>query len=171
LTHYKEVSLVSTHPVLGRNVVVGFDGSANAHLALEAAAELVTDGGIVHVVTAYDPPSARQMSEIMASMPAEFRNSFDLLAPARSYLESAEGFLGRVDVDCKGHFVDGHPAKAILDVADDVDADLVVVGSRGIGRGTRYIRGSVSARVASHAKTSFLIVHDHDDSAEIAEAS
>lgn len=157
---------MSTHPVFGHSVVVGFDGSANAHLALEAAAELVADGGVVHVVTAYDPPSARQVAEIMASMPEEFRNSFDLLASARSYLENAEGFLSRIDVDCKGHFVDGHPAKAILDVAEDVDADLIVVGSRGIGRGTRYIRGSVSARVASHAKTSFLVVHDHEDAAD-----
>lgn len=148
--------------MFGRSVVVGFDGSEHAHKALEAAAEIVADGGIVHVVTAYDPPSARQVAEIIASLPEEFRDAFDLLASARSYLEQAESYLGRVGVDHKGHFVDGHPAHAILEVADDVDADLIIVGSRGIGRGTRMIRGSVSARVASHATTSFLVIHDHE---------
>ncbi len=157
--------------MFGESIVVGFDGSENAHHALEAAAELISNHGIIHVVTAYDPPSARQVGEIMASLPPEYRNTFDLLAAARACLEQAERFLDKVDVDHKGHFVDGHPASAILDVADQVRADLIIVGSRGIGRGTRYIRGSVSARVASHAKTSFLVVHDHQDGDEKALAS
>jgi nucleotide-binding universal stress UspA family protein len=50
-----------------------------------------------------------------------------------------------------------------LQVAEDVDADLIVVGSRGLGRGTRFLRGSVSTRVAGHAKTSFLVIHDNDE--------
>lgn len=42
-------------------------------------------------------------------------------------------------------------------------ADLVVVGSRGLGEIRRFLRGSVSARVALHAPMSVLIVHGHGD--------
>ena len=46
----------------------------------------------------------------------------------------------------------------MLDVADDVRATMIVVGSRGLGRGTRFIRRSVSSRIANHAKTSFMVI-------------
>ena len=61
------------------------------------------------------------------------------------------------------HFVEDHPAVAILDVADEVGAEMIIVGSRGLGRTTRFLRGSVSSRVASHAKTSFMVIHDDSD--------
>ena len=62
----------------------------------------------------------------------------------------------------QGHLIEGHPAEVLLDLADETGADLIVVGSRGIRHGTRFLRGSVSSRVASHATTSFLVVH-HDE--------
>ena len=65
-------------------------------------------------------------------------------------------------VKAVGHLVEDDPASAILDTADDVEADLVVVGSRGLGRATRFLRGSVSSKVASHAKRSVLVVHPDD---------
>ena len=55
--------------------------------------------------------------------------------------------------------IDDDPASAILDVAEKVEADLIVVGSRGLGRASRFVRGSVSAKVANHAHTSFLVLH------------
>jgi nucleotide-binding universal stress UspA family protein len=63
-------------------------------------------------------------------------------------------------VDCEGHVVPDDPAVAILDVAQREGADLVVVGSRGLGGMKRFLRGSVSARVAAHAPMSVLIVQD-----------
>ena len=78
-------------------------------------------------------------------------------------MQDAEKYLTRRGVDHKGHFVDDNPASAMLDVADDVGATMIVVGSRGLGRGTRFIRGSVSSRIANHAKTSFMVIHDSDE--------
>ena len=66
-------------------------------------------------------------------------------------------------VNHKGHFVDEDPASAILDVADKVDADLIVVGSRGLGRASRLVRGSVSSKIANHAQRSFLVVHPPEE--------
>jgi len=143
-----------------RTVVVGTDGSDNARSALYVAAEIVADDGVVHVVSAYEPPSARAATAILASLPAEFRDTYDPFAPVHQILQEAADLFHHRKVNCETHFVDDDPAGAILDLADEVDADLIVVGSRGLGRGTRFIRGSVSSRIASHAKRSFLVVHD-----------
>ena len=143
-------------------IVVGFDGSANARSALEAAVETVAEDGVVHVVTAYHMPSPREMDGVWASVPRESRNSFDVLAAPRQFLQEAEEFLAEHGVDHKGHFTSEDPASAILDAADEVSADMIIVGSRGLAYGTRFIRGSVSSRIANHAKTSFMVIHDDD---------
>jgi nucleotide-binding universal stress UspA family protein len=140
-------------------IVVGFDGSANAQSALEAAVDMAADDGVVHVVTAY----RREMAGVMASSPEEFRRSFDVLDAPRGHLQESEAFLAERGIDHKGHFIADNPASAILDVADDVGANMIIVGSRGLGRGTRLIRRSVSSRIANHAKTSFMVIHPDRD--------
>ena len=45
-----------------------------------------------------------------------------------------------------------------------VDAELVIVGSRGMGRVSGLLRGSVSSHVAAHAPHSFMVIHEDDDS-------
>lgn len=141
-------------------IVVGFDGSDLAVKALDAAAELIAADGVVHVVTAYTLPSAADSAMILSQLPAEFRQNFDAMAGPEGELNRAEKTLARHGVQHVGHLVDDHAASAILDTADEVDADLIIVGSRGLGRATRFVRGSVSTRVASHATTSFMVIHD-----------
>ncbi len=141
-------------------IAVGYDGSSNAQLALEAAADMAGANGVVHVVSAYTTPSSSQISQIEAAMPDEFRGNFDWLATPRSLLRDAERFLEDRGIDYKGHFVQDGPANAILDTAEAVDADMIIVGSRGLGRGTRFLRGSVSSRIAGHAKRSFMVIHE-----------
>ena len=146
-------------------IAVGFDESANARSALLAAVDMVADKGVVHVVTAYQMPSPRELDRagVWASVPKESRDSFDVLAAPRRFLQDAEEFLAERGVDHKGHFISDHPASAILDVADEVAADMIIVGSRGLAHSTRFIRGSVSSRVANHATTSFMVIHDDMD--------
>lgn len=148
-----------------RTIVIGYDGSADARRALDVAMEHAADGGVVHVVTAFDRPSRAHLAELVAGLPEEFQH-LDIEATPRGYLRTAERVLEEHGVEHVGHFVDGHPAEAILDVADEVDADLIVVGTRGMGRVERFLRGSVSARIANHARTSLMMVHDDDDNDE-----
>lgn len=150
-------------PMRERNtIVVGYDGSKNARDALEEAAGLIADGGTVHVVTAYRPPSAGETARMWNQLPEEFRLTWDPLAEPQAREAEALALLEERGVDGAGHLVDDDPASAILDVADETDADLVVVGSRGLGRARRVLRGSVSSKVASHAKASLLVVRAHD---------
>ncbi|MDW3213679.1 MAG: universal stress protein [Ilumatobacteraceae bacterium] len=147
-----------------QTLVVGYDGSNDARRALDAAMAHVSDDGIVHVVTAFDPPSRAELDRVLRKLPPEFQNSASLEETPRGYLRDAEAQLERAGIRHEGHFVDGHPAAAILDVADAVGADLIVIGTRGLGRVDRFLRGSVSARIANHARTSLMMIH-HDEAA------
>ena len=140
-------------------LVVGIDGSENGQSALETAADLVADGGTVHVVTAFDPPAARATAEVLDALPDEYKAGYDQMAVPHALLGDAEAFLERRGVAVKTHLVRESPSSGILDVAEQVGADLVVVGSRGLGPTTRFLRGSVSTRIATHAECSVLIVH------------
>ena len=147
-----------------QTLVVGYDGSADARRALDAAMEHVADDGTVPVVTAFDPPSRAELNRVIASLPAEFQNVASLEETPRGYLRDAELSLERAGLRHVGHFVEGHPAAAILDVAEEVGADLIVIGTRGLGRVDRFLRGSVSARIANQARTSLMMIH-HEETA------
>lgn len=142
-------------------IVVGYDASENARLALDAAIDLASDSGVVHVVTAYTTASEEEILRQANQLPGEYKSNVDPLAGPSSSLRSAEKILEKRGLEHVGHLVEEHPAAAILDVADEVDADMIIVGSRGLGRGTRFLRGSVSTRVAGHAKTSFMVIHQN----------
>ncbi len=61
--------------------------------------------------------------------------------------------------------LDGHPAAAILEFIDLEQPDLITVGARGLGALRRFLLGSVSERVAKHARSSVLVVRsDHEES-------
>lgn len=142
-----------------RTIVVGYDGSEMAGLALDAAARLAGEDSVVHIVTAAEPFDDRTQRDL-AAVPEEFRLNFDPSAQAETLLAEAAKRVGAHGVHTETHLVVGDPAGAILDTAAKTDADLVVVGSRGVGRMTRFLRGSVSSRVMTHAPHSVLVVHE-----------
>jgi nucleotide-binding universal stress UspA family protein len=145
------------------SIVVGVDGSDNAATALSTAADLAEpSGGTVHVVVAYDPMPPDAYRDILAQLPDEFRSTYDPAAVHRGVLDEAMLVLATRDIAREGHLVADHPVSAILDTAEAVDADLIVVGSRGTGWVTRAFRGSVSSRVANHATRNLLVVHEEE---------
>ncbi|WP_107773939.1 universal stress protein [Nocardioides sediminis] len=146
-----------------RTVVVGYDGSSNAERAVDAAADQVGPDGRVHVVTAVHPVSTAEIVDHLRQLPEEFRDVYAPDAAARARQQVALLRLQGRGVDCEGHVVGDDPATAIIDVAEREGADLVVVGSRGLGGVRRFLRGSVSSRVAVHAPMSVLVVHDPGD--------
>ena len=146
-------------------VVVGYDGSSDAERAVSAAIELVTPEGKVHVVTAFHPERSAEIMRHLDQVPEEFRFVIDPEADEVLRQEPAIRRLRDAGVECVGHIVPDHPSTAIIDVAESEGVDLVIVGSRGLGGMRRFLRGSVSARVATHAPMSVFIVHDPDAAA------
>ena len=134
-------------------VVVGTDGSETATIAVREAAELAkAHGGTLHVVSSYRPASSRTVaagSEQWQIMPAD---------RVDAVLEEAAA-LGRVlGVAVEVHSTRSDPAAAIVRVAKEVGAGVVVVGNKGLKGAKRFLLGSVPAKVAQEAPCAVLIV-------------
>ena len=146
-----------------KRIVVGTDGSTRAHDAVRRAGELAAESGLteVDVVSSCDPASPAEMRQVRTTLPQEFRDSVDPDLDADNDVAAARAILHEYGVRVRPHPAVGDPAEAILDVAADRDADLIVVGARGLGAVGRLVHGSVSTKVAHHSPCDVLIV-EHD---------
>jgi nucleotide-binding universal stress UspA family protein len=143
-----------------RNVVVGTDGSATAELAVEHAAKLAGAlGARLTVVTAYTPGGGVAAQELEAA-PEDVRwrlvdagGAEDLAGHAKEIARAA----GVADV--RTRVAPGDPATALIEVAEDTLADVIVVGSKGMTGASRFLLGSVPNKVSHHAPCDVLIVH------------
>jgi nucleotide-binding universal stress UspA family protein len=73
-------------------------------------------------------------------------------------LESAAGSAKQEDVEARTHAREGDPADAILDVAEETNADLIVVGNKGMKGTRRFLLGSVPNKISHHAPCGVYIV-------------
>ena len=133
-------------------VLVGADDSATARRAVEAAVDLAEmSGGALHIVTAKDTKAFDT-----SSLPSEFKTISDdqgsgALLQTLSFIAKKKGIEPIV------HSSTDDPANALIKIAEEIDADLIVVGNRGM-KGMRRALGSVPNSVAHGAPCSVLIV-------------
>jgi nucleotide-binding universal stress UspA family protein len=73
-------------------------------------------------------------------------------------LESAAGPARERGIEVSTHAREGDPADAIIDVAEETNADLVIVGNKGMTGARRFLLGSVPNKISHHAPCSVLIV-------------
>jgi nucleotide-binding universal stress UspA family protein len=128
-----------------RTIVVGYDDSPAARAAVALAVALADGGEVVLVHARQDQPprmSSRWQELLSAHDPIEASEVFEAIA-----LEANGPLRGAT---WSGRVVGGSPAQAIVSVASEVDADLIVVGSRGYGSLGPHL-GSVSAQVLAQA--------------------
>jgi nucleotide-binding universal stress UspA family protein len=134
-----------------RTVVVGADDSPTATVAVDAAIDLVElSQGTLHVVSAYTPDS-----RLSSSVPSEFRDSAQPDSRVRSVLDGLTARARIRGVPVEAHDHRGAPAEAIQEVADRVQADLIVVGSQGMNR---RVLSSIPNSIAHAASCAVLIV-------------
>ena len=137
-------------------IVVGTDGSPGAEAAVQKVIELA--GGsdrTIHLVCAFPAPSALERIGMTARQePTDLRGvAFDVLARDERRFREA-GF------QVEKHALEGDPAHALIDVATDQGADMIVVGARGTSGVRRFMLGGVSSKLTHHAPTSLLIVRE-----------
>jgi nucleotide-binding universal stress UspA family protein len=138
-----------------RSVVVGTDGSPSAQAAVQEALDLArSEGAHVHFVTAYPDPS--RLREHLATTGRD--DPVDLRSVAENILQRAGRDAEEAGVQYDTHDREEDPIEAILSVAAEQDADLIVLGDRGLRGVTRFLLGSVSSKVAHHAKCSVMVV-------------
>jgi nucleotide-binding universal stress UspA family protein len=129
-------------------VLVAYDGSADARLALEYAAAKHGDDDITVISVVPVPYSGRGGGIDPTSNVEDHRTALD----------EAAGLLADRGVQAKTVESVGHPANAIIEAAEQGGYDLVIVGSRGLNAVARFLTGSVSGRVVAHAPCSVLVV-------------
>lgn len=151
-------------------VAVGTDGSATARDAVSEAAEIARrfQAKLVLLSAFQDSKPAaheRVASDVEALLtggppagqgqdvgPQWTANSS---ARVRTILERNEAELRRAGIECETHAAEGDPAEALVRLAADCDADLLVIGNKGI---KRRILGSVPNTVTHRAGCSVLVV-------------
>jgi nucleotide-binding universal stress UspA family protein len=133
---------------LPKKILLATDGSEDARLAARAAAKLGDKTGAeLHVVHAWQ------------SVPYPVIDADYYEEGARRLLDEETEFVSDAGAVVKeAHLVMGPPVDVILDLAEGIGADLIVVGSRGHGMFGRLILGSVSEGVVHHATRPVLVL-------------
>jgi len=149
----RPVAVVRTSaPVRGGRVVVGIDGSARSLTALRwAAAEARIRDADLDVVHAWRLP-------MMAAPPAVavLPDYSALEDNGRAVLDAALSDPALADVRARPHFVHDSPARALIERA--AGAGLVVAGTRGLGRVSGTLLGSVSRQLLHHAPCPVVVI-------------
>ncbi len=142
-----------------KRILIATDGSRSALQAVEFGLELAQEQHaepfFVHVAPAADVlPVAGFAMAGPVSVPHE------LAEADRSSLDEALRIAEERGLEGRTRLLAGDPAKHIVAYADEIDADLIVIGSRGLGAIGGALLGSVSRKVLHEAKRPVLIVRE-----------
>jgi nucleotide-binding universal stress UspA family protein len=135
-----------------KTIVVGYDGTEASDRALSRAGDLATAFGSSVIVTS--------VSSVMTS--TAHGGGSDPTDPPEEHealLEKGRSALAERGVHAQTVLATGDTAEAIVELAEQRSADLIVVGTREPGFWERLLGHSVSAAVQRHARCDVLIVH------------
>jgi nucleotide-binding universal stress UspA family protein len=141
------------------SIIVGTDGSDTAGEAVRQATDLAkTVGASVHLVSAYEPVSNQRLREEREQVPRDMEWMVSAREEVESTLREASASVAESGVSVETYAREGDPADAILDVAEEKNADLIVVGNKGMTGAKRFLLGSVPNKVSHHAPCSVMII-------------
>jgi nucleotide-binding universal stress UspA family protein len=141
------------------SIVVGTDGSETAGEAVRQATELAKSvGATVHLVSAFEPVGNQRLREERQQAPDDMQWSVNQREDVDATLNEAAEQIKEAGVEVDTFARQGDPADAILDVAEENNADLIVVGNKGMTGAKRFLLGSVPNKVSHHAPCSVMII-------------
>jgi nucleotide-binding universal stress UspA family protein len=155
---------MSTSELLGKKILLATDGSEEAELATRSAVELAEGtGSELHVV--YVEPLPDFMKKNGAGTPGYDRQLYKMIEGEGR--ETLRKLVWRVKVAggsvAEAHLRMGAVAQEIVACADELEVDLIMVGSRGLRGIKRTLAGSVSESVFRHARCPVMVVRAKDD--------
>ena len=140
-------------------IVVGTDGSetaARGGAPGDRAGQ--ADRRALSIVSAYAPVSERRVQAEQRERPADVQYEIGPREDVNLVLDAAAAEAERAGIEVQTHPVEADPADAILNVAEETKADLIVVGNKGMTGARRYLLGSVPNNVSHHAPCCVIIV-------------
>ena len=140
-------------------IVVGTDGSDTASAAIARAIEVAkASQAQLEIVSAYEPISGDRLRGESAELPGDVQHAVSPREDVNLILEGAAAEGKKEGLEVITHPREGDPADAILDVAEENKADLIVVGNKGMTGAKRFLLGSVPNKISHHAPCDVLIV-------------
>jgi nucleotide-binding universal stress UspA family protein len=140
-------------------IVVGTDGSETAGEAVRQATELAKSvGDSIDLVSAYEPVSSARLREEAQQVPKDMEWMVNPREDVDATLNQAADQIKEAGVEVQIYAREGDPADAILDVAEEREAGLIVVGNKGMTGAKRFLLGSVPNKVSHHAPCSVMII-------------
>jgi nucleotide-binding universal stress UspA family protein len=140
-------------------IVIGTDGSDTAAQAVREAVDMAKAvGATLELVSAYAPVSEHRLRAERRNAPEDVQWAINPRQEVEASLADAADTARSAGVAVNTHAVQGDPADAIIDVAEQTEADVVIVGNRGMTGAKRFLLGSVPDKISHHAPCSVLIV-------------
>ena len=141
------------------SIVVGTDGSDTAIQAVRQAVDLAgAVGATLELVSVYEPGSEQRLRSEGRDTPQDVQRAIHPRQEVEASLADAADLAREAGVSVNTHAREGDPADVILDVAEEQNADLVIVGNKGMAGAKRFLLGSVPNKVSHRAPCSVLIV-------------
>lgn len=138
-------------------IVAGVDGSDTSTKAAGIAAEMArTWRAKLFIVTVVRPPEG--WWGIGGAPPSPEALSTAIVAGQQEVLRDVEASVDLTDVDYETVEELGDPSWKIIEIAEDRNADVIVIGKRGAGLAERVMLGSVADRLGHHSPVPVLVV-------------
>jgi len=142
-----------------KTILLAFDSSENARRALNVTMDLASKyKSKLYVIEIVDTYSIN-----IAQLPKD--SSFDVVRAIRDIKAKASGDVKQCiklaqerGLEADGDVLEGDPASEILRYSGEIQADLIVTGSRGLSLWKRLLMGSVSNRIVSESRVATLVV-------------
>jgi nucleotide-binding universal stress UspA family protein len=136
-----------------KNILVAVDGSEHALRAARTAGEIARAfGSNLRLITVYDPvPTFLGEPNLQQAINARLDQAAAVISPALAE-------IGKIDGELEAEKLEGQVAEAVLAVIEARRIDLVVMGTRGLGRLSSILIGSQSQKVVAHANCPVLLV-------------
>jgi nucleotide-binding universal stress UspA family protein len=144
-----------------QTVVVGTDGSDSSYLAVDRAAKIAADADATLVIAcAYHPARQEDVNRAVDELGSDVAYQVVGSSPAEDSVRTAAERAkkqGATKIDTV--VVDGEPVPTLTKIVTERDADLLVVGNRGLNTLAGRILGSVPSEAARKSTVDVLIVH------------
>ena len=146
------------------HIMIAVDGSSESLQAVREALKLIARGlrTEIALVNVQEPASLLELATRDADTIAAVQAGENLMSEAAALLD-AEGVGYSMEV------VLGEPGSMLLEMAEDLNADMVIMGARGMGALKSAIVGSVSKTVITHCRRPVLVVRSPEEE-DLAEA-
>lgn len=143
--------------MLFQRIVVAYDGSLSSKYALDKGIELVraAPGARLHVVHVFHYPSFVIGEALLVAPPTS--DVQERIDDSEAILEEAKARASAIP-DASFVLLQGEPSRSLLEYADNQKADLIVLGSRGLGTLGELFLGSVSHYIVQHADIPVLVI-------------